>query len=258
MREGTPIRALLFDLWGTLIVEQPEREKARRQIRRRLVHEALAAAGHAYPEDAVSAALTRLAETDRTGGPATSIDERVELLLEHVEPGLARSLTPDAFWAVEGAVGGAILQSPPLPAPGARETLEDAQRRGLALGLVSNTGLTPGYVLRELLAGYDLLPYLQVLTFSDEARFAKPAPEVFLCTLDALDVPPAEAAFIGDMPHLDVAGPQAVGMWTVQIGDQQLDGADRSAVLRPVEPHARIGALPELFPALERLGLLEG
>ena len=138
--------------------------------------------------------------------------------------------------------------TPPLPAPGALEVLEQARRRKLRLGLVSNTGLTPGYVLREVLADHGLLEYLEVLTFSDEARLAKPAAEMFHCTLGALGVAPDRAVFIGDTPVLDVAGPRAVGMWTVQIGQAPPETG--------VRPHARIAGLEELFPALRKLGLL--
>ena len=65
--------------------------------------------------------------------------------------------------------------------------------------------------------------------------------------LDALGVRAEEAAFLGDTPQLDVVGPMRIGMWSVQIGERSLDGA---------EPHARISRLSELFPALESLRLL--
>ena len=171
----------------------------------------------------------------------------MSFFLERIEPDLAGRFGTDAWRAIEDALVAPGRLLPPLPAPGAVGVLQEAQRRGLALGLISNTGLTPGYVLREILADHGLLSLFQVLTFSDEARLAKPAAEIFHCTLEALGVQPADALFIGDMPALDVAGPQAVGMYAVQVGDQQLDG---------VQPHARIDALPELFPALDRLGLL--
>lgn len=249
-----PIRALVFDLWGTLvgdIVRRPY-EEPRRQMRQRLVAEALASAGSAYPEERVGAAL-QLSTEEHAGmhdqGRDIAAPERVDLFLKHVEPGLAGRLSQDALRAVEDALVAPGRLLPPDPAPGAQEALEEAQRRGLALGLISNTGITPGYALREVLAEYGLLPYFQVLTFSDEARLAKPAAGIFRCTLEALGVEPADAVFVGDMPALDVVGPQAVGMWAVQVGDRQLDG---------VCPHARIDALGELFPALERLGLLAG
>ena len=247
-----PIRALVFDLWGTLLyVDNPEDVESWRRTRSRLALEALRSAGHPYPEETVTAALRELGREHGAlhgRGCDIAVPEKVDFFLEQIEPGLAGRLRIDALRAIEDALVAPGRLIPPQPAPGAIDVLQEAQRRGLALGLVSNTGLTPGYVLRELLADHGLLPYLQVLTFSDEARLAKPAEQIFRCTLEALAVEPADAVFIGDMPALDVAGPQAVGMWAVQVGDQRLDG---------VQPHARIDALPELFPALVKLGLVE-
>ena len=246
------IRALVFDLWGTLIVDNPQRDEPRRATRARLALEALRSAGCPYPEETVTAALRALGNEHgvlHRQGRDIPVPEKVELFLESIERGLSHRLLPDALRAVEQALVTPGRLSPPRPAPGAVDVLLDAQRRDLATGLISNTGLTPGYVLREILADYGLLPYLQVLTFSDEACLAKPAREIFGCTLEALAVEPADAVFIGDTPAIDVAAPQAVGMWAVQVGDQQLDG---------VRPHARIDALPALFPVLEDLGLLAG
>jgi putative hydrolase of the HAD superfamily len=244
-----PLRAVLFDLWGTLIVDSPQRNEPRRATRLRLLREALTGAGQAIAEEALSTAFPAFLEAldaHQRAGRDISMPEKVDLFLAVL--GLAGRVAPDGARAVEDALGGAIGASPPLPASGALELLDEASRRGLELGLVSNTGITPGYVLRGLLAEQGLRPYLRVLTFSDEARLAKPAPQVFACTLEALGVAPADAAFVGDVPELDVAGPRALGMWTVQIGDARADG---------IEPHARIDALAELLPELQRLGLLE-
>lgn len=247
-----PIRALLFDLWGTLIADSGQGPEPRHRARVRLAAEALRGAGHPYPEEAVSDAIRASSEEHYALHPQgldIAAPDRVELFLRHLEPGLLGRLPPDTPRAIEDALIEAFLLDPPAAAPGAREVLQEAQRRGLALALVSNAGITPGFALRLLLARHGLLPYLEVLTFSDEARLAKPAPAIFHCTLDALGVAAEDAVFIGDIPDYDVRGPQEVGMWTVQVGDQHLDG---------VEPHARIATLPELFPALERLGLLGG
>lgn len=249
---ATPrLRALVFDLWGTLLLDDLPRGQTKRAVRLRLVREALIAAGRVYPEGRIAAALEALTDAYRAwhdAGRDVAIDERLVALLDGVEPGLAQRLSTKALQAVEDAIVAPGRQEPPSPAAGALEVLAEARRRKLALGLVSNTGLTPGYVLREALAGHGLLEHLQVLTFSDEARLAKPAPEVFTCTLEALRVKPAEAVFIGDTPKLDVAGPRALGMWTVQVGSQPADGT---------RPHARIDGLPELFPALRKLGLVK-
>jgi HAD superfamily hydrolase (TIGR01509 family) len=248
------IRAAVFDYWGTLVGDSVRRylEGPRLRLRTRLLREALAAAGRPHAEEPVAAAFRAFEEEHgalQRRGLDIASGERVYLYLELLEPGLAGRLAPEELRAVEEALVTPGRVMPPEPAPGAAEVLQEAEGRGLAIGLVSNTGITPGYVLRGLLDDYGLRPYFRVLTFSDEARLAKPAEEIFRCTLETLDVEPAESVFIGDTPELDVVGPLAVGMWAVQVGDRQLDG---------VRPHARVDGLPGVFPALERLGLVGG
>lgn len=238
-------------LWGTLVEDSTQRDESRRTTRLRLVSAALGAAGHPYSEEAISAAFPSFIEQhDALHGAGRDITapEKVELFLRCIHPDLPRRLSSDSLRAFEDALIGSIRLHPPLPAPGALEVLDEARRRGLALGLISNTGISPGHVLREILADCGLLSFLQVQTYSDEACFAKPAPEMFHCTLEALGVTPADAVMIGDLPHTDIAGARAVGMWTLQIGEQQAEG---------VEPHARIDTLHELFRALEELGLMD-
>jgi putative hydrolase of the HAD superfamily len=84
--------------------------------------------------------------------------------------------------------------------------------RRYCLGLISDVGLTPGRILREILRRDGLLPHFQALTFSDETGTTKPEPGQFLRTLDALDTRPGEAAHVGDLPETDIAGARAAGM----------------------------------------------
>ncbi|MEX1255856.1 MAG: HAD family hydrolase [Dehalococcoidia bacterium] len=245
------IRALLFDLWGTLVDDSVRGPEPRSVTRARLAAQALEAAGYAYEQDTIAAALKAFS-THHTAINAEGRDlappDRVDLLLELLDQGLASRVLDDDKRALGDALAGAIKRHPPIPVPGAHQILGAARRRGLVMGLVSNTGWSSGAVLRDLLSDQGLLHSFQVLTFSDEACLWKPATGMFTCTLDALAVEAGEAVFIGDWPEADVAGALAVGMWAVQIGDHRVDG---------IEPHARIDTLPELFPALTGLGLLD-
>ena len=99
----------------------------------------------------------------------------------------------------------------PRPVPGVAEVLPRLSRR-YRLGLISDIGLTPGRVLREILRRDGLLPHFRALTFSDETGAAKPRPEQFLRTLAILEAQPEEAAHIGDLPETDLAGARAMGM----------------------------------------------
>lgn len=244
------LRGVLFDLWGTVLDESTRRQEPRGVSRQRAVRAVLDSVGNRTPDERVGAALQTLARYGselHAAGRDISLPDKVVFFLEALDPDLARAATPALLDRLEEAFVSPARDLAPTPSAGALDALQDACVRGLRVALVSNTGLTPGYALRGLLGGYGMLTYFDVLTFSDEAGYAKPAVEIFHCTLDALGVDPQDAVFVGDAPELDVIGPQRIGMWTVQIRDRQAGG---------VEPYARIGTLRELFPALESIGLV--
>ena len=247
------VRALLFDLWGTLLyVNEPESiAERRRESYVAIVADALRKMGHQHPDESVGSAVDAVV-SEMAGiheeGRDISMPERLGRLLELVEPGLLAQVTPHAMAAFEEDVVWAVRRNPPFAAPGAQAALREAHARGIGIGLVSITGTTPGYVLRQLLDELELLQHLDAMTFSDEARLAKPTEAVYRCTLEVLGVEAREAVFIGDTPFADVAGPQALGMTAVQVGNRQADG---------VTPDAQIDSLEELFPALQELGLVD-
>jgi len=114
-------------------------------------------------------------------------------------------------WAIEDIF---LRSDGPHPVPGVIETLPRLARR-YRLGLISDTGLTPGRVLRDILRRDGLLPHFSALTFSDETGATKPLAGQFLRTLNILETRPEEAAHVGDLPETDLAGARAVGMKAV-------------------------------------------
>jgi FMN phosphatase YigB (HAD superfamily) len=116
--------------------------------------------------------------------------------------------------------------------------------RGLPVGPVSNAGTTPGFVLREVLAHHGMWPHFDDAVFSDEVELAKPAAAIFERALDAFGVAPDEAAFVGDQPILDVLGPMAAGLWSIQVGDLREDG---------IVPHVRIDSVAAVLEGLREL-----
>ena len=244
-----PLRAVIFDLWNTLIADTPDLMREREKARLEGLSLALAAAGLRYEAEDVERAYREVAEElQRLQAESRDLSslERSALFLRRLDPELAPQATPGLVESVDRCPIEGARRFPPLVLAGAVEALEDVRRAGHLTGLISNTGATPGPALRPLLEGYGLLPLLDVATFSDEAGECKPAPGIFHRTLSALGVRPEEAVFVGDTPELDVAGPQRVGMWTVQVGEMARDG---------VRPHARVAALRELPAALRSLGL---
>lgn len=238
------LRAVLFDLWETLINDRPERATPRRAWRSRAVRDVLLRHGHeASPEtvltalDATGAALGRLHDEGKdlkTGGRARLFVSEVEAQTGVAPP---EATVPE----LEAAITAMPIEIAPALAPFAVETVAAIKARGLATALVCNAGFTTAPALLPMLAHYGLSPHLDVMVFSDELGFAKPDPRIFARAVDGLGVAASDCAFVGDNPHTDIGGAQAAGLYTVQIGDKRRDG---------IVPDARIEDLNELLEAL--------
>jgi putative hydrolase of the HAD superfamily len=90
--------------------------------------------------------------------------------------------------------------------------LTQLRSRGVKIALVSNCAADT----RPLLARLDLIPLADEVILSCEVGYAKPSPEIYLRALEALGVPPGDAAMIDDqVPYC--AGAEAVGIKAVQV-----------------------------------------
>jgi putative hydrolase of the HAD superfamily len=105
-----------------------------------------------------------------------------------------------------------LLDFPPALLPGARRVLRELRARGYWIGLISDTGATPGRVLRQMLQREGMLHLFDWLTFSDEMGVTKSHPQAYLHTLRALGVRPSETLHVGDSPETDIRGAHAAGL----------------------------------------------
>lgn len=99
----------------------------------------------------------------------------------------------------------AILINPPLPMDGCKAAIEKLSKR-YKLGIISDTGFSPGKVLRKILEKHDLLKYFSVLIFSDEFGKSKPHADTFLHAAKTLDCSISQMVHIGDNERTDVYG----------------------------------------------------
>jgi REG-2-like HAD superfamily hydrolase len=97
--------------------------------------------------------------------------------------------------------------------PDVEETLRDARTQGLHLGIISNWDERLRPLLREL----NLLPLFDSVTISCEVGEEKPAAAIFRAALDASGIPAAETVHIGDSLEDDVRGAVAAGMRGVLV-----------------------------------------
>ncbi|MEX2222285.1 MAG: HAD family hydrolase [Candidatus Rokuibacteriota bacterium] len=210
------IRLVTFDFWDTLVTDSPENLRAQRALRIGAIRRALAEAGRpvteAGAEEVHEHSGLLLAERFWSHNRDPSPDEQLRIVLDTAGPDTAAGLAPAAFAAaLEGYIS-PVLAHPPDLCPGAAVAVRELAARGLRLGIVSNTGRTPGVILRRVLEGHGLLGHFGTISFSDEVGVRKPGPEIFRATLSAAGVPPKEALHVGDNPDADVVGAQGVRM----------------------------------------------
>ena len=92
--------------------------------------------------------------------------------------------------------------------------LSDIRKRGLSLGLVSNT-FSPGHFHQLALNRCGVAGLIDAPVYSTDMGFRKPDPRIYEHCLSLLDVAPDTALFVGDRLREDVRGPQSLGMKSV-------------------------------------------
>jgi putative hydrolase of the HAD superfamily len=232
----TGVRAVVFDLFGTLVHEFPAAE----------FHEAVGAVGEALGLDP---------EGFREGWEATSIGRQTGEFLDVEENVrmicLAFGVVPDDETLAQAlAHRWALYETYFHPRLGAEETLAGVAERGLPMALVSMCAPdTP-----DLWRASPLSAFVGVEVFSCEVGLRKPDPEIYLLASERLRVEPEACLYVGDGAYGEMSGAAAVGMTPVLIRDPDEDPAD---VLRPEAEDwdgAAIGALREVLALLDTEG----
>lgn len=208
------IRAVTFDLWETLLREDESQNARRAEMRVDVAFDAL---GGEVTRDALRRAhaeVWRHMELSWKAHRDLAYEAQVRLFL-----GIAvgAPFTGEIPPAVLTTYADAALAAPPRLDPHAADVLATVASWNLKIGLISNTGRTPGATLRKILDRAGVLRHFTVTLFSDETIVRKPLPEIFNRALDALAIPAADAVHVGDSAPDDMAGGKAAGMRTLQI-----------------------------------------
>jgi FMN phosphatase YigB (HAD superfamily) len=204
------VQAVTFDFWNTLMWEEPG---SLREHRLAVWAETLARVGADYDAVSVQAAhdaAHRAYEDAWRANRQFRVEEAAAQIVGELrgdDPGRTAEVLAAGF--SEAGRRAAIH-----PSDGVGECLRELKGAGIRLGIICDIGLTPSAVVRELLDRHGLLELFDGATFSDEAGFYKPAPEVFDAALAELGgVAPDRAAHVGDRRRTDVGGALAAG-WT--------------------------------------------
>lgn len=256
------ITAVAFDLWETLITDTPANSRQQERLRTARMEEILRGRGHGAmadrPANRISHAYRALWHRCQDLYWSEDRDIPCRRQIEHFleELGLIPSTFEEPVLAeLEHAYAHAALEVLPDAVAGAAQTLATLKARGLGVGLISNTGRTPGSVLRTILVELGLATSIDVMVFSNEHGHCKPQPSIFEELRRGLDVRYDEMVFVGDNLYADVHGAQRCGMRAVHF-----DPPVRGTAVAPHVDHgleivadARVTSLGELVHVIETM-----
>ena len=247
------ITAVTFDLWQTLLVDNRQLGLTRSSARLEGVRRILGDVGECFDLEHITEAYWecyRKCAAIREGLLDVSFPEQIDIFVENIKPGLGRSLEPAVLEEITRVYADSFLDYPPPAHEDAVSVLRSVHDMGLRIGLISNTGMTPGTTFRTYLSNTGMLDFFDTLTFSDEVKMAKPAREIFLLTLRTLDAAPGQTVHVGDSIRNDIAGAKDCGLKTVWITgfSEREDPSDPAT-----EPDETVDGLGAVVAAIERL-----
>jgi putative hydrolase of the HAD superfamily len=228
------IRAITFDLWDTVFVDDSDEPKradqglAAKPIERRNLVEKFLKQTNPVARELIDVAYDTTDAAFRQvwyGRNITwTVHERLAVLLKRLD----RQLPPGQMDELVRLHEDMELGPRPDIASGVGQALKELHGR-YRLGVISDAIFSPGRALRQLLEHYDLLKYFDSFIFSDEIGAAKPMPVVFDAAAGELGVEPSQLCHIGDREAKDIAGPHAVGAKAILCTVVKDRGSEKTA-----------------------------
>lgn len=218
------IRFVTLDLWETLIADSPQLDELRTEYR---VRETLGRLGGIYSRVDYNIVFKAHESTWHScaahwaAARDISFKQQVRLFLNLIQEGLADRVDSALFDAISHNYASAVLKHPPRLIEGVPQALEALVKQGFSLGLICNTGRSPGKTLRTLLDGFEISRFFSARLFSDETIARKPDPAIFRLALRELGAHEDSTIHVGDSWENDVEGASSAGLQTVWISSSE-------------------------------------
>ena len=250
------LEAVTFDVWNTLMVHEYYDDRLKNH-RMKCIRQALGDAGIAFTCPQIKAAYDYTEECLSSTWKSerdVSLESHLGLFLE----GLGLELDDDLIEIIREPYAHALLHFRPQLIDGAADLLKGLQKQGYRIGLISNTGRTPGRTMRIVLEDYDISGCFDAMIFSDEIGYIKPNRKIFEKALAGLGTLPEKAVHVGDHPLLDVYGARACGWKAIHFtrymaNFEKYAAKYYSANGRVSEPDWTTDSLGEVEKALEAM-----
>jgi putative hydrolase of the HAD superfamily len=122
----------------------------------------------------------------------------------------------DALRRIVDLYAGSILVHRPRIIPDVKDAIE-ALSKDFKLAIISDTGFSPGEILKVLLRDNGIIEYFSAFSFSDETGVSKPHPKAYRKIFDELGFEPGNAIHIGDIEDTDIRGAKELGMYAIRF-----------------------------------------
>jgi FMN phosphatase YigB (HAD superfamily) len=243
------IDTVTFDLWNTILSNRPQDHERYRQVR-------LEGTGRILREYGIAVSFDHWAEAYDEGferykriwskNSDLSTGEQLKIMWDLLPELKPKTISVDLMESLAGAYTSPLLIYPPPLIQEAEVTLKQLKGEGYKIGLICNTGRSPGKTIRILLRQTGIMNCFDVTTFSDELRIRKPDPRIFQHTLSELKSSPQQSIHVGDVVELDVLGAKNAEMRSVHFNPDHIQ-------YEQIVPDFTISHLNELTGVLEVL-----
>jgi len=241
-----PYRAILFDLFNTVALFDPEKLPAfewEGKILRSTMGGVRPVVERLFPSRPFSLFFHTLTEVSRELAEVRSRDLREVSSLERFRRVLERLGEPDSPESLARAQGLSLVHMELLATatevPEDHRSLLAAVHKEYAVALVSNFDHAP--TARAILKKWGIEAHFDTVLISDEIGWRKPHRLIFTSALGQLGVKPQEALFVGDSVVEDVGGAKAASLDVVWVSR---DGKECPADVPA--PDFVVRSLPEL------------
>ena len=254
------IKAVSFDLWDTLVDDNSDEAiraerglRSKRDERRHLVWQAL---NEIEPIDVERVALAY--DTADAGfnivWKKMHINWTLEQRLNVVLTGLGRTLPEEAFAQLMDDTARMEVEIPPNPIADVEASLRELSQN-FKLCVCSDSIVTPGTGLRQILEGHGLKKYFSAFACSDEVGHSKPHHSMFDAAAEKLGVERHEIIHVGDRDQNDVKGPHAIGAKAVLFTATRPDDKDITTADAICESHKDLpGVIAKLAQDVQAKG----
>jgi putative hydrolase of the HAD superfamily len=243
------IDTVTFDLWNTILSNRPQDHDRYRQVRVETI-------GRILNQHGISVSLDHLTKAYEEGFESykviwrrnedISTDEQLKIMWDLLPEQKPITISADLMEKLAEAYTSPLLIHPPPLIQEAEVTLKQLKGEGYKIGLICNTGRSPGKTIRILLRQTGIMNCFDVTTFSNELRIRKPDPRIFHHTLSELKSSPQQSIHVGDVVELDVLGAKNAEMRSVHFNPDHIQ-------YEQIVPDFTISHLNELTGVLEVL-----